>query len=445
MSSVSRLVKKTPGPLRRLFYSLVPFRYRYGDGLYRRTLDLINESQWWDYDELKSYQLYQLNRLLHHAYDNTPYYKRVFDERGIKPDDIQSIQDLKKLPILTKDIAREQDLLTRPTSGLIKFSTSGSTGDVFSFWGSDDLYKREAAFITRAFSAHGVRLYDEKTVWIRRYVPSEGDPLFKYDYELNRLYLSAYHLSLDTIRQYVDIIDSYGARVLVGYPSSLYIFSTLLEESGIRPANIEVAHSSSEHVINGFKLRTEEILGVPMKSHYGMVERVSMFFQCDHSDHYHESMEYGVTEFVDGVVVGTGFLNYSMPLIRYRMDDMVVENKSNKQCGCGRGLPLSAKDFIGRSNDMLITKDGRPVPGVNFYSFMCKIPGVRMFQVIQNSVDDVVVRVVPNSLFDKGSERLIVRKFMERLDIIVKIELVRTIERDSQTGKIKCLINNTRS
>jgi len=424
---------------------------RYGSK-FRETSKCIRRSQWWSRQELEAYQLEQLGRLVEHAYANVPYYQKVFNERALKPQDIQGLSDLAKLPILTRDIIRENfdDLIatTVRREGLKKFSTSGSTGNRLTFLGEDSLYKAEAAHVARAFSAHGSRLNDEMTVWLRRYVPDDGGPIFKHDLELRRLYLSAYHLSLNRLKEYVDLINGCQACVLVGYPSSLYILATLLEKSGLRLTNIRVAHAASEQMLAHWKQKIETVLGIPVKAHYGMIEKVSMFFQCDCSDLYHESLEYGVTEFVNqeagvGQVVGTGFLNYAMPFIRYQMNDTARVNAGETKCKCGRGLPLSVEDFQGRADDILVTSDGRHLPGVNFYTMMYKTPGVKMFQIMQQAPDSVEVMIVPTDTFDTASMQLLRKGLTDRLGSVnLDIKLVNEIERSRKTGKIRCIINN---
>jgi len=187
MASVLRAAKKMPSPLGRWLesaYARVPFAWRYGT-VYRKTYDFLTKSQWWDTDELREYQRRRLRRLLRHAYENVPYYINVFEERGLRPNDFNDVADLQKLPILTKDIIRENhdDLIARNISqwDVVKFSTSGSTGNPLSFIGVDSLYKIEAAFITRAFDAHDSRLYREKSIWLRRYVPDGDAPIYRHD------------------------------------------------------------------------------------------------------------------------------------------------------------------------------------------------------------------------------------------------------------------------
>lgn len=99
------IVQKLPAPVKqglKYVYGTIPPSVRYGK-VFWETYKFLQESQWWTREKLDKYQMQQLSKLLHHAYENVPYYRRVFDERGLKPKDIQDFDDLKKLPYLTKD------------------------------------------------------------------------------------------------------------------------------------------------------------------------------------------------------------------------------------------------------------------------------------------------------------------------------------------------------
>ena len=99
-AKLMHLATHLPRPLKqglKYAYSVIPAPIRYGN-VFCETYAFLQESQWWSREQLEEYQLEQLSKLLHHAYENVPYYRRVFDERGLKPKDIQSINDLKKLP-----------------------------------------------------------------------------------------------------------------------------------------------------------------------------------------------------------------------------------------------------------------------------------------------------------------------------------------------------------
>lgn len=449
MSVVSKFIKKRPDFIKRAFYSIVPFRYRYGSD-FRHTFNFLNKSQNWDIEELKRYQLNELSCLLVHAYENVPYYRDVFNNLGVHPLDIRSTEDLGVLPILTKDIIRENaDRLVDETldkSKLVKFNTSGSTGDKLNFYGSDDMFKKEAAFVLRAFRSHGADMYDEPSIWLRRYVPSDGKTLWNYDYELKRLYMSAYHMNKRTVRSYVDEINDSRIRTLVGYPSSIYILACFVEDFGLHLPWVKAIHVASEKVLPEWKDKIESVLSIRVKAHYGQMEKVSFFYQTRHSDHYTEALEYGVTEFEkneeteENTLIGTGFLNYAMPFIRYKMNDTAQLLDTS---GHFEGLPETVSDFNGRCDDILTSIDGSKIPGVNFYTMMYKIKGVKMFQIAQVQKDFVHAFIVPEpDFFDEKTKEQIKKGLKERLgDINIKIRVVDEIARSKKTGKIRCILN----
>ena len=449
MSVVSRFIKKRPDFMKRAFFRLIPFRYRYGSD-FRHTFNLLNKSQHWDIEELRRFQLNELSCLLVHAYENVPYYRDVFKNLGIHPLDIVRVEDLNVLPILTKDIIRENgDKLLDENldkSKLVKFNTSGSTGDKLKFYGTDDMFKKEAAFVLRAFRSHGADMYREPSIWLRRYVPSDGKTLWNHDYELNRLYMSAYHMNRQTVCSYVNKMNTSRARTLVGYPSSIYILACFVEELGLCLPWIKAIHVASEKVLPEWKDKIESVLSIRVKAHYGQMEKVSFFYQTRFSDNYTEALEYGVTEFEkdqstgENTLVGTGFLNYAMPFIRYKMNDTAQLLKSPES---GKGLPETVSDFNGRCDDILTSMNGSKIPGVNFYTMMYKIKGVKMFQIIQLQAELIHAVIVPEpDFFNEETEEQIKKGLKERLgDINIKIRVVNEIIRSKKTGKIRCILN----
>jgi phenylacetate-CoA ligase len=417
---------------------------------FSRVYSEIEASQWWSKGRLLERQEELLAALIQHAYENVPYYRRIFDERGLRPSDVTCVDDLVKLPILTKAMvkANAADLKAKGVdpSACEEVHTSGSSGVPMAFLADDGMMSAETAFIMRAFESHGSRLYQDKSVWLRSYVPKEGEPLCRYEPQRRLMYLSAYHLSERVLKQYVDLMEDFGSDLLVGYPSSLYAFALLLKKARMRPPRFKVAHAGSECLLPEWKSRTEEVLGCPVKDHYGMAEMVSLFHRCSESDLYHENIEYGVTEIVDvkdgvGEVVGTSLRNYAMPLIRYRMGDRARLHDGIQKCSCGRGLPLRVSAFEGRADDIIQTPDRRYLPGVNFYTLMYKTPGVGMFRIVQHSLEKIEVQVVPGAGFTPRSEARLTEGMKERVGdgMEVKVSVLNEIKRNASTGKFKTI------
>lgn len=441
MASVKKYVKKAPTIIQRAYYGLVPFENRYGEE-FKKTYRFLMESLDKDPRTVREYQFRELQKTLATAYDKVPYYHKLMVDNNV-PRIITSPDDIKKLPILTKDLIRDnwEDLINKDhIKDYIRFKTSGSTGKRFEFLGNDNLYKREAAFVLRAFNMHGASLYNERTVWVRRYAPSEGDPLYYTDYELNRTYLSPFNISYDTIEEYVNIINKTKAKTLVTYPSLANFMSVLMREKDLYFDYVESIHCASETVLPEWRDNIRRNIGVELYAHYGMMEKVSFFCNTETTGkRYVENLEYGYTEIVDGEVIGTGFLNDVMPLIRYAPGDRAIESLYKDEYH--KSLPVTVDDFIGRSTDMITTQDGRKLSGVNFYTMMYKIPGVEMFQIIQHDFKNIEIKFVKSDKFTKLTESEIVEGMMDRVGKAkIKLTEVETLDR-SPSGKFKTIIS----
>lgn len=440
MGSISRIVKKSPNLIKWSYYNLVPFHKRYGK-VYKETLDFLLHSSKWNEEEKKSYQLLELKSLLSYCYDNVPYYRDIFIENKWDPRDFKTVEDLKNFPVLTKKIIIEnRDRLiadNRKLDRAYPITTSGSSGDKLEFFVDDDTLKKEAAFNMRAYLEQGAKMYDTPSVWLRRYVPKDSDsPLWYYDHELKRLYMSAYHLNSQTIKLYIDKINSGNYQTICTYPSSAYILACLCEENNLHLKNVKKIHVTSEKMLNQWYDKVVDVLGIIPCGHYGQMEKVSFMHQTEWSRDYNQNYEYGVDEFYDNGdgtfgLIATGFLNYYMPFIRYRTEDTFVLEDG------------VVKEINGRSSDILVSASGSRLPGVNFYSWIDKkMPAIKMFQIIQKSGRDIVFNYVQNSDCGDDIKSDIIEGLSSRLgEMNYTINRVDEIKRDLKTNKIRSIIN----
>ena len=445
MASVANFIKKTPDPIKKILFSLVPFGYRYGRE-FRDFYRLIKDSNKWSYEEKRNYQLFQLKRLLKHSEENIPYYKNKFQQIGFKSKYFKSLNDIENLPYLTKDIIRNNSESFVPRNfnkRIFSMSTSGSTGKKLNLICDDNTFKREAAFVLDSYHSHGATLYDKKSFWLRRYVPKKGQPLNFYDSELKRMYMSAYHINENTIHSYFETINSDNYHTLVGYPSSIFALCQLAKKFSLKLDNIKAIHTSSEMMLDHWFKEIESYFKIKPISHYGSIEKVCFFKQCGITNYYEENPLYGYSEFIKNDlgtydVIGTGFINYVMPLIRYRTEDQVELDESVIQDF------KAIKKIHGRSSDILVSSEGSRLPGVNFYSWVDKsLPGVGMFQVIQNH-RLIEFKYVPSEVYNKNTYRDILLGLEERLgNMDFKISKVDEIKRDKKTGKIRTIINKS--
>lgn len=437
-STIKFIIEKQPNFIKKIAYKIIPFKYRYGKK-YNEFKKLINISKNWSYDESKNYQLNKTKELLEYCDNNVVYYKKLFQDNGFDIN-IKDLSELKNLPFLTKDIINENfDKLISKNyiRKSYKMNTSGTTGKRLNLLGTDDLFKIECAFIENSYLDHGARLYGGHSIWIRRYSPNEGDPIFFNDYELNRSYMSAFHLNDETIFSYVDYINKTKTKILVSYPSTIYYLSILCLKYDLKLPYIKHIHGASEVCLPQWKQSIIDAFGTPIKMHYGQVEKVSFAHQDMFDDDYKENLLYGFTEFDENnIIVGTGFYNQVMPLIRYKTND-IVELKLNPDLN--GAYPKTIKNIVGRNGDMLITDKNSYVPAVNFYSFMSKVEEVDLFQIIQKKENkEVDFYIVTNPKFTDKTENYLINEMTNRLGNL-KINLIKTdsLERDKNSNKLK--------
>ena len=173
--------------------------------------------------------------------------------------------------------------------------------------------------------------------------------------------------------------------------------------------------------------------------HYGQVEKVSFMYQSNDSELYHNDLTYSFTEFDElNTIVGTSFMNYVMPFVRYKTNDVVTLNEDVKY---DISRPLIVSKIDGRVDDMVVSESGSKIPSVNFYTVMSKIEEISMFQLYQKLNKSLYFKIVVKDNFNE----LILDKL--RIEIIKRVgnlplefEIVDEIPRDLSTGKIRCVI-----
>ena len=440
MGIIKRIIKNQPSVVKKIYYDLIPFKYRYGK-LFTETKNFLEQVDEWSYERSKEYQLDELKKLLIHCQNNIPYYGRLFSEYGFNPN-ITSFNDIKILPLLTKEIINENfdDLISKNFNGKkIMFKTSGSSGDRLKFYGDDSMYKKEAAYILHSFNSHGGELYDKWSIWIRRHSPKDITDIVVKDYELKRIYLSPFHLNDETIKFYVDLINQSGSSTIVTYPSTAYWLSCLLEKHNLKLPNIKSIHGASEKCLDSWGVKIKSVFGFNLKMHYGQVEKVSFMYQSNESEFYHNDLTYSYTEFDESnTIVGTSFMNYVMPFIRYRTNDVVTLNQNIL---FDNPRPLIVSEIDGRVDDMVVSESGSRIPSVNFYTVMSKREDISMFQLYQKSDKSLYFKIVINKDFKEPTLNELKNEIEKRVgNLPLQFEIVNEIPRNPTTGKIRCVI-----
>jgi phenylacetate-CoA ligase len=438
-------------------YRVIPSSIRYGK-VYVAHMRLLEESQWWSREELEEYQWQKLRSLLKHAYQNVPYYRRMFNERGLKPARIQSLDDFRRIPFLTKRLVRDnfESLIAQnyPKSKRLVVTTGGSTGDPLQLVYEKGVSRpRDWAFFHRLWHRVGYTLGDRMAVFEHIVLPSSiGNKFWAYEPIKNRLLFSIYHMTDSNMPRYIEKVRRFGPRFIHTFPSSLSLLVRFMKLNRIAPfPSVRAVLCASENLRAERRELFEEVLGCRVLDCYGQVELVVLSGGCEKQDAHHIFPEYGLTELIDkdgrvvaeegevGEIVGTGFGNWLMPLIRYRTGDLAVF--TNAQCQCGRAYPLFSR-IEGRAQEFFIGKDGAPIPLLGNYDVAAKmLDKIRELQFVQEREGFVIINTVKRAAASESEvKRELLAKLGERSGGRLDFE-IRFVERVGRTerGKQKLL------
>jgi phenylacetate-CoA ligase len=434
--------------------SYLRHRKRYG-AAYWTALREITESERCSRARLEEVQVQALSRLLEHCYSNVPYYREVFRERGLKPQDIRGSEDLKLLPVLDKETVRRSPDRFIATNfkrrQLYKENTSGSTGTPLKIWIDRRAYQSNYAFYEQRCNRWaGVGIRDRRAILAGRLVvpvEEKTPPFWRYSYFEGQLFLSSFHMNFDNLGVYVEELRKFQPRVIVGYPSSVYALAFFMKEKGLDGVSPRAILTSSETLLGNQREVIESTLGCRVYDGYGNAELVSFISECDCGG-FHISPEFGIIEFLSdekpvsegmpGEMVCTGLLNYGMPLLRYRIGDVGVP--SAERCPCGRELPLVDR-IDGRVDDYVMTSNGSLVGRLDHV--FKGVSHVVETQIVQEALNRLRVLLVKGSGYTNEDGQTIVHNLRSRLgaDMDVSIEFVDKVPRTS-SGKFRSVVSH---
>ncbi|MDX1251041.1 MAG: phenylacetate--CoA ligase family protein [Gammaproteobacteria bacterium] len=395
-------------------------------------------SQWWDQDRLKALQLERLRTLLRHAGTHVPYYRRLFAENGFQPEKVESVQDLARLPLLTKALIRAhtEDLKSDDARDLARFNTGGSSGEPLIFYIGKQRVSHDVAAKWRATRWWGVDIGDpEIVVWGSPIELGRQDRVKAMrDRLLRTRLLPAFEMSQARLDGFIEEIRAFKPRMLFGYPSALAHIARHAEVTGWRmdDLGIKVAFVTSERLYDHQRAQIEKIFGCRVANGYGGRDAGFIAHECP-AGGMHITAEDIVVEIVDeagrplppgasGEVVVTHLATRDFPFIRYRTGDVAILD--DKSCSCGRGLPL-IREVQGRTTDFIVAQDGTVMHGLALIYIIRDLPGVRQFKIVQNSLDETRILLATDDSFREPEIENIKSGVRQRLGMGVRVEVER--------------------
>ena len=378
-------------------------------------------------EEMKKLQSEKLVKQVKHVYENVPYYKDLMDKKGVTPDDIKSIDDLYKLPFLTKADLRDAypyGLLAKPLEDCVRIqSTSGTTGRrVVAFYTQKDIDLWEDC-CARAITAVGGTKKDVCQVAYGYGLFTGGPGLNGGSHKVGCLTLP---LSSGNTERQIQFMMDLNATILCCTPSYAAYIGESLKEMGYKPEDIPLKAGifGAEPWTEEMRKGIEATLGIKAYDIYGLTETSGpgVAFECSEQTGMHVNEDHFYAEIIDpdtgevlpegskGELVFTSLDKEAFPLLRYRTRDICV--LSREKCSCGRTLVKMAKP-MGRTDDMLIIR------GVNV--FPSQIETVLLKEGYEPNYQIVVDRVKNNDTFDVNVE-MTAEMFTDKVGDIMALE-----------------------
>jgi phenylacetate-CoA ligase len=453
-SIAERLYYLLPIPLQNLGFSLFglgAWRSRFSRHFYRRLAEL-QESEHWPQDRIAAFQDEQVRGIVRHAYDTVPFYRRWYHEHGVDPCHIKGRDDLKRLPVLTKELVREnqEEMVSRAYARRVLrvHLTSGTTGTPLRILKTRQAISFQWALWWRHRARFGLTPGQRYLMFGAR-VPLPANqkrpPFWREDYFGRRTYVSSYHMTPANLPAIVDFLNRQEVEYYLGYPSAINVLAQYLLEQNTRlrrPPRYVI--TASESLLAVFAERIQRALGAPVTDHYGMAEFAGNMAKCEQG-RYHLDFECGCLEGrpLAGSDQGeqslllTGWGNPAMPFIRYEVGD--YGTPATGACPCGRQSESWAR-IDGRTEDYIRTPDGRMVVGLN--QVMEYAEGAREIQIYQERPTEIEVRVVAGPRYSSASERAMLRELRRRVgnELAIRFVTLASIPR-SGSGKFRAVVS----
>ncbi|MBE3554412.1 MAG: phenylacetate--CoA ligase family protein [Thermicanus sp.] len=423
----------------------------------RSYLFSLREMEELSYEDVYVLQREKLKNLLFHSISTVPAYQGYGELLASSGEDPVAI--LEQLPLCTKKELRsnkERYLSTTADRGsLIANKTGGSTGEAVQFYLDRKTVEYYEAARWQALSWWGIRLADKVVMILgnpAEYNVEQIKRHFRREWLLkNRYVLPGYDLKKKEVARYIRFIQEKKPVYLYGYASSLDLLAQYVVEEGIPFTHtLKGIVSTSETLYPHQRKRIEEAFSAPVINEYGAKDGGIIAYECPHG-RMHLIAPNLYVEIVDpftgkllpegevGEIVVTDLNNYAMPRLRYTMGDL--GSLSGEHCPCGLPYPVLGS-LEGRTDDLIVCRNGEKVPGHYIAHIGGTIKGFERYQVIQESIDRFVVKIVKNDRFDPEEVNFLVRAIKEKAgEVEVRVQFVSHIP-PTRSGKHRVVIRN---
>jgi phenylacetate-CoA ligase len=446
LNQLKTLYYNSPLWMKRL-YASIPYDIRQG-GDYRRWKHFLNTKI-----NAEEYQLLKLKESVHYAYTHTPYYKKLFDTMGLSPFDVNEIADFQKIPLVDKEILRQEYanfiVTDNPKQKSFYVTTGGTSGSPMKLLQSENMWAKEVAFVESFFRQHGYKPKMLKASFRGGdLIVLPPEKLWSFNPVNNEINFSSSFINQETVSQYVQELNRQGPLFIHGLPSLLLFLAHHMKMKGL---SLNYRLTAIFLVSEGFSSsdikEISEFFHCSVASFYGHSERLIFARSIGPVlDGYEIDKRYGFFELLDeenrvieknnekGEIIGSNFDNLAMPLLRFKTGDFtqykeikrgdieLVESTRNQEyIDCLHGNKLSFSTFV-RASEM-------------------QECNVFKYQIWQKSPGECTLRIVPNSEFKASCKTKLLKTLNKRAmgELNIEIETVGDLERTAR-GKLKLIL-----
>lgn len=418
----------------------------------KKAIELLEKANNLDKNGILELRQKAFEEMISYALTNSTYYKNVAQEYGLKPSDFKTIEDLNKLPLLTKDIIKakriELVVTSIPDDSCITRTSGGTTGEPIYIQVDKQCRTNELYFYYRGLNWMGWKPGYQMVKLFGGSLSGNNTPNLRNKMKKvlsGEVFLPAFNLNYDTADEYLKIIKVQGPTFIQGYVSSIYNLAVLIKEKNYKGIQIIGAFTTAEQLPIEQAEFIKDVLGCDVKSFYGCAEINCLGFQQTMGGPYIIPDEIVYIENtshpelpLNNAFLLTSLFNKKTPLLRYLNGDNGVLGQSHSKYS-------TIDELSGRTADMFIKPDGSIISSIVATQTM-QITGlthrVKLYQLVQDAPDHIWFKYEPfDDLLTNNELKTILDMYKKRMGKEFTIEGIQTNDFiKSSSGKHRLMI-----
>lgn len=427
-------------------YGYLTKNRRYGE-TYNKHLKYLDKIHKYSRKELEDLQFEELMKLLRNTIEKSKFYRELYN--GVDINSFESVDDLRKLPIVTKEMIRQNidDIITIPKSKSNESSTGGTTGKSLTVYFTTEDTQKRMAILDCFKKSHGFEnIKMKRATFSGKHIvpPNQKQNIFwRYNASINQMLYSVFHITDENIPFYIKGLNKYKPNVLDGYISSIYDIANYIDRNNLElQFDLIAIFPTAEPVTVQYRELVERVFKCKVYDQYASSEGAPFVYECKFGN-LHYDLTTGIIENLEesNEILVTSFTTYGTPLIRYKIGDSMEFEKNDMTCQCGLHMPI-VKNIEGRSINYLYSTNGAKISEVAV-AFNANPDGVIKYQIIQNTLTHILVKLVIDNNFKNENKYIFVDEIKHKLgrDMEVDFDLVDDIPRE-KSGKYRLIVNN---